>query len=159
MLPSEKETIKKLTHIFSTEFEGNSIEDAVKKATEALKMSAEELSIKVLFEGQPGLFGLKGSKPAKIKVTPNVEKVENLIKFFFLKLLNFIYESIVHVDITIEENNIIINTILNNVETLKIIKKDDIFDSIFTITKSFTDKILPGYQLKLNFKISSTSNQ
>jgi spoIIIJ-associated protein len=51
------------------EFEGKSIEDALKLALEHLKVPKEKLSIEVLSEGAKGLFGMPGMKPAKIRVS------------------------------------------------------------------------------------------
>ncbi len=155
---TNKEILKKLSYILSTEFEGSSVEDAIKKAKESLKVSTEELKIKVLSEGEPGLFGLKGNKPAKIKVVPNEEKIENFIKFFFIKLLNFAKDAIIYIDVTIENHEIKINAILNSSDILKNIQKKEIFNSILILTESFIEKILPNYKVILEFKVSFTSN-
>lgn len=51
------------------EFEGKSIEEALKLALGQLKVSKEKLSIEVLSEGAKGLFGMPGMKPARIRVS------------------------------------------------------------------------------------------
>ncbi len=51
------------------EVEGKTVEDAVKKATEILKVSKDQLKIKIVSEEQKGLFGMAGAKPAKVRVT------------------------------------------------------------------------------------------
>ena len=51
----------------SIEVEGNTVEDAIKKAIEILKVSREDVEVKVVCEEQKGLFGMEGAKPAKIK--------------------------------------------------------------------------------------------
>jgi predicted RNA-binding protein Jag len=51
------------------EFEGKSVEDAVKKAVSALKIHRKHLNIKVVSEEQKGLFGMAGAKPAHIIVS------------------------------------------------------------------------------------------
>lgn len=48
------------------EFEGRSVEDAVQKASRALRLSEAELDYSVIDEGSGGLFGL-GSRPVRIK--------------------------------------------------------------------------------------------
>ena len=53
----------------SMEIEGNSVEEAIKKALELLGVSREDISIKIVSEEKKGLFGMEGAKPAKIKVT------------------------------------------------------------------------------------------
>ena len=53
----------------SIEVEGKTVEEAVKKALEILKVSKEQVKIRVLSEEQKGLFGMSGAKPAKILAT------------------------------------------------------------------------------------------
>lgn len=53
-------------HIY--EFEGINVEDAIKKALLNLDVTREAIDIKVVCEEKRGLFGMKGAKPAKIKV-------------------------------------------------------------------------------------------
>lgn len=55
--------------IESIEVEGSTVEDAIKKAIDILKVSRNEISVKVVCEEKRGLFGMEGEKPAKIKVT------------------------------------------------------------------------------------------
>lgn len=53
----------------SIEIEGSTVEDAIKKATEILGVSRDEIFVKVVCEEKKGLFGMEGEKPAKIKVS------------------------------------------------------------------------------------------
>lgn len=52
----------------SFEFEGASVEDAIKKATTQLNISRDDMDVKVVSEEKKGLFGMGGAKPAKILV-------------------------------------------------------------------------------------------
>ncbi len=52
------------------EFEGKNIDQAVEKACKALGVEKEELQYDVLSYGSTGIFGLVGSKKARIRVTP-----------------------------------------------------------------------------------------
>lgn len=52
-----------------TEFEGNTVDDAINKAVETLGVPKSRLDIKVVREEMRGLFGMQGAKLAKIKVT------------------------------------------------------------------------------------------
>lgn len=52
----------------SLEFEGNTIDEAIKNATTFLNVSREAITIKILCEEKKGLFGMAGAKQAKIKV-------------------------------------------------------------------------------------------
>lgn len=49
--------------------EGKTVEEAVKRAAELLKVSRLQLKVKVLSEEQKGLFGMAGAKPAKVRVS------------------------------------------------------------------------------------------
>lgn len=50
------------------EFEGATVEEAIKKALDNLGVSREEINVKIVCEEQKGLFGMEGMKLAKIKV-------------------------------------------------------------------------------------------
>ena len=50
------------------DFEGRTIEEALEKALAVLKVGREDLDVKVLSEEEKGLFGMAGSKPARIRV-------------------------------------------------------------------------------------------
>lgn len=56
------------------EFEGNTVEAAIKKAVKVLNVPRETLNIKVVCEEQRGLFGMAGIKSAKIKVAIKTKK-------------------------------------------------------------------------------------
>jgi spoIIIJ-associated protein len=60
----------------SLETEGKSIEEAVEAACNQLKVSREKLEIEVLNSGSTGIFGIMGSKKARIRATVKEEKVE-----------------------------------------------------------------------------------
>ena len=49
-------------------FEGPDVESAIEKALAELKVQRDDILVKVVCEEQKGLFGMKGVKPAKIKV-------------------------------------------------------------------------------------------
>lgn len=58
----------------ATEFEGNTVESAIKRAVKTLNVPRETLNIKVVCEEQRGLFGMAGIKAAKIKVSVKTKK-------------------------------------------------------------------------------------
>lgn len=58
----------------SIEVEGSTVEDAIKKALGMLKVSRDEIEVKVVCEEKKGLFGMEGAKPAKIKVSMKEKK-------------------------------------------------------------------------------------
>jgi spoIIIJ-associated protein len=51
------------------EFEGKTTEDAIENASRELNLPAEELSVDIIEPGSAGIFGLVGSRRAKIRVT------------------------------------------------------------------------------------------
>lgn len=50
------------------EVEAKSIKEAIATALKKLRAKKHEVEIKILNEENKGLFGMKGSKPAKVKV-------------------------------------------------------------------------------------------
>jgi len=150
-MKEEKDLLKKYKTIFVEEFEGASVEEAIKNALNSLKMSTDEIKIKILFEGEPGLFGLKGSKPARIKVFPNLEKIENVIKYFTIKLLDFIKEKISFVDIEVLDGVVEIKIIFDEKSILDKIKSLEIDNALYTLIKCFVDKLL-SKDCKINIK-------
>jgi spoIIIJ-associated protein len=55
------------------EFEGKTTEEAIENASRELNLPVEELRIDIIEPGSAGIFGLVGSKKAKIKVTVKKE--------------------------------------------------------------------------------------
>jgi spoIIIJ-associated protein len=53
----------------ANEFEGNTIDEAINKAVLKLGVPKNMLNIKIVCEEKRGLFGMRGAKSAKIKVT------------------------------------------------------------------------------------------
>ncbi len=51
------------------EFEGKTVEEAIKSAVKILNVSRENFEVKVVCEEKKGLFGMGGAKPAKILIT------------------------------------------------------------------------------------------
>jgi spoIIIJ-associated protein len=51
------------------EYEGNSVEEAIKLALTELGLPKDRIKFHILTEGNRGLFGMEGAKKAKIRVT------------------------------------------------------------------------------------------
>lgn len=66
----------------SVTIERSTVEEAVKTALEELKAEREEVKIEIITEPSKGLFGLIGSKDAKVKVTISNGPEERTKKFF-----------------------------------------------------------------------------
>ena len=65
-----------MTQKSSIEIEGRTVEEAVKKALQELKLPRHKVKIEVLCEEQKGLFGMSGVKPAKVRLSI-INKKEN----------------------------------------------------------------------------------
>ncbi len=53
----------------ASEFEGNTLDEAINKAVLKFGVPKNKLDIKIVCEEKRGLFGMRGAKSAKIKVT------------------------------------------------------------------------------------------
>jgi spoIIIJ-associated protein len=58
----------------SHEFEGKTTEEAIQNASRELNIPAEELDIEIIEPGSAGIFGLVGSKKARVKVIVETEE-------------------------------------------------------------------------------------
>ncbi|MBW1729894.1 MAG: protein jag [Deltaproteobacteria bacterium] len=56
------------------EFEGKTTEEAIEKACKELNKSREEMDIEIIEPGSAGIFGIVGTKKAKIRVTIETEE-------------------------------------------------------------------------------------
>jgi len=55
--------------IKSIESEGKTVEEAIAKALQELKLPRNKVKIETLSEEKKGLFGMPGAKPAKVRVS------------------------------------------------------------------------------------------
>jgi spoIIIJ-associated protein len=69
-----------------TEKTGKTVEEAVKSALEELKTTKEQVEIKILEEPSKGIFGLIGTKPAKVRVVI-VEDSKQIVTEFLDQML------------------------------------------------------------------------
>lgn len=53
----------------SVEVEGSTVEEAIKNALKQLRLPRDKVKIEVLSEEEKGLFGMRGAKPAKVRVS------------------------------------------------------------------------------------------
>lgn len=58
--------MKKVKYI---EVEGKTVEEAIEKALQELKLPRNRVKIESLSEAKKGLFGMAGAKPAKVRVS------------------------------------------------------------------------------------------
>ena len=62
----------------SIEVEGETVETAIKTALKRLNLSRKQAEIEILSEGEKGLFGMPGVKPAKVRVTPKKQSSKDV---------------------------------------------------------------------------------
>ena len=53
----------------SIEAEGKTVEEAIEKALQVLKLPRKRVRVETLSEEKKGLFGMPGAKPAKVRVS------------------------------------------------------------------------------------------
>lgn len=53
----------------SIEIEGKTVEAAIKTALEKLNLPRNQVEVEILSDGEKGLFGMPGVKPAKVRVS------------------------------------------------------------------------------------------
>jgi len=58
--------MKKIKYV---EVEGKTVEEAIEKALQELKLPRNRVKIESLSEEKKGLFGMAGAKPAKVRVS------------------------------------------------------------------------------------------
>lgn len=63
------------------EMTGKTVEEAVKKASEELKVTQDRLEVKVIDEGNKGIFNFIGARPAKITVTVKKDYISESKQF------------------------------------------------------------------------------
>lgn len=155
---TKEDLLQKYKSIFAEEFEGASVEEAIKSALSSLKMSKDELKIKILFEGYKGLFGLRGAKPAKIKVYPNLEKIENVVKFYVIKLLNFVKDEILLIETSLDKNTntLMVTVIFNTKEAFELASSKEVYSAFCILLEAFVKKLSSLYTLKIEFKKANT---
>jgi spoIIIJ-associated protein len=87
----------------AVEFVGKSVDDAIQAACDHFKCEREKLEVEILEGGSTGIFGLVGTKKAKVlaRLRANKQELETVILGVVKQLLNFIVEgSTVSVDTT-----------------------------------------------------------
>ena len=53
----------------SIEMKGPTVRDAISKSLVALRAKRNQVTVRILSEGEKGLFGMKGASLAKVRVT------------------------------------------------------------------------------------------
>lgn len=61
--------------------EGKTVEDAINKALEKLKMEKDQVEITVMDEGNRGILGIIAARDARVKVSPRASRQEKAIQF------------------------------------------------------------------------------
>ena len=61
----------------SVTVEGKTVQEAIENGLAILGLPRERVSIKILAEGNSGLFGMRGAKPVKIRVSLKTEESDS----------------------------------------------------------------------------------
>lgn len=128
---------------YTIEKTGKTVQDAILAALTELKLSEEEVDIEIIDEGTKGLFGIIGSKVAKIKAS--VKEVENnrcdMASDFLYTILNNM-DIDAEISVTEDEENIVVDI---NGDDIGIIigRRGETMDSLQYLTSLVVNK---GYQ-------------
>jgi spoIIIJ-associated protein len=129
------------------EFEGKTTEDAIENASRELNLPVEELSIDIIEPGSAGIFGLVGSRRAKIRVTVKspIQKIDddNGLKIAKETLENIL--SLIPVDTTVnaeQTDGKIALTIEGDKSGLLIGRKGKTLDALQYIVNKVVNKTL-----------------
>jgi spoIIIJ-associated protein len=71
----------------TVEMSGKTVEEATHKALEELGVLAEHALVEIITESSPGLFGIIGSKQARIRVTEKINP-EHYLRVFLQKVID-----------------------------------------------------------------------
>ena len=63
--------------MFQLEVAGSNVEAAIENGLKQTGLNKDEINVRVLGEGSPGLFGLEGDKPAKVIISPLYERKDS----------------------------------------------------------------------------------
>lgn len=88
----------------SIEMIGKTVDEALEKALEELKVTRDRVDFEIIDEGSKGLFNFIGSKPAKIKVTVKRDYIYEGKKFLEDVLINMGISAVIEIS---EDNNTI----------------------------------------------------
>ena len=149
-LNSNIETLLKT--VLYIEAEGKNVEHATKSVLKQLNMSNDEIVVKVLSEGSPGLFGLVGSKLAKILVLPKSDRIDCIIKFFIAKIFMYLQIKNFIIDTKLQQNILSVNILIKDTTFTKMQKKNvlEFYNALFIILELFVQKIHTIFSLSLD---------
>ncbi len=127
----------------SVEKIGKTIDEAVSLALEELKVEKKDVNIEVIDEGNKGLFGLLGSKQARVKVTVKNgtnSRIEKFLKDIFSEM-----DLEVEISITETQDKIMINLAGENMGIL-IGRRGETLDALQYLVSVLVNKGGEGYK-------------
>lgn len=150
-----KTNIEKTENIYkllTQEYTGKTVEDTTKSALKELNVSKEEVNIKVLSEGSQGLFGLMGSKPARVIISPKLDRVDCAIKIFVAKLFKCMSVGNLSIDAKLNYNILNVNIYIKDEVVSNILRKNnfELYNSMFIMLKTFLQNIHNELDLSLD---------
>lgn len=143
VIDKEKEELyKNIQNILAEEFVDTTIDDATKRGLKELYLSKDEVNIKILSEGTPGLFGLRGEKPARIVIYPKQE-ISCIIKFFLTKICKFFNIKDLSIETKLDDNVLKLHMYIKDENFINLIKKKnfELYNAVFVILETFLHRI------------------
>lgn len=132
---------------YSIEKTGKTVQEAIAAALSELNLSEEDVDIEVIEEGTKGIFGLIGSKVARIRVTVREQETNNRCDIASDFLYTILNNMEVEADISIseDEENIIIDI---NGEDIGIIigRRGETMDALQYLTSLVVNKGFEDYK-------------
>jgi Predicted RNA-binding protein len=131
---------------YSIEKKGKTVQEAISAALEELKVSQDEVDIEVIEEGNKGIFGIIGSKVARIRVTVKEEEKNrcDIASDFLYTILNNMG---VEADISVSEDEESIVVDINGDDIGIIIgRRGETMDSLQYLTSLVVNKSYEDYK-------------
>jgi spoIIIJ-associated protein len=128
---------------YSIEKTGKTVQEAISAALDELKLSREDVEVEVIEEGNKGIFGIIGSKVAKIRVTVKEEEKNrcDIASDFLYTILNNMG---VEADISVSEDEESVVVDINGDDIGIIIgRRGETMDSLQYLTSLVVNK---GYE-------------
>jgi len=98
---------------------GQTVEEAVELALAQLKTTKDLADVNIIDEGKKGIFGIFGSRPAVVKVTVNIDPIEEAKKF----LLNVSEQMGAPVELEVKQDGKLVNFVLSGEKIALLIGK------------------------------------
>ncbi|WP_024832691.1 RNA-binding cell elongation regulator Jag/EloR [Ruminiclostridium josui] len=132
---------------YSIEKKGKTVQEAISAALEELQLTQDDVDIEVIEEGNKGIFGIIGSKVAKIRVTVKEKEEKNRCDiasdFLYTILNNMGVEA--DINVTEDEESIVVDINGDNIGII-IGRRGETMDSLQYLTSLVVNKEYEDYK-------------